>query len=445
MVTRVITADFSKRQGRVKPLSGAIGGPRFGIDLECDLTEEYSTLGVPYVRVSDVEKPYGGGRYIDIHNIFPDPSLDERFPEAYNFAPTDRYLTAVRACGAEIYLRLGESLDPYEVRPHIRPHTDYEKWARICERIIAHYNNGWGGGYKLGIKYVEIWPSADRRAGWGGTDEEYFQLYRAVSLRLREKFPRLKIGGYSSGGFFSLNHFDGTDEERGYVDFLDKFLTFVTDEDTKCPLDFLSWECRAESPEELALHAKYAASYLLQYRLRRTASIVSSFSLATGGVGEQYARREYPSELASALIIAEKSDIDMMFYDSLDPRHSPVLTVDDGKDIHRYAAYEVLRAFGVLYKNGSVIPTTDDFRREIYTLGAASQNTGALLVVTRDFSGMIEVEVKGADFATYSIKGVTGGGKRGTGFSSSEENIPMTDTIRLRCGKGEVYLITFAK
>lgn len=445
MLSRSVSVDLDRRGGKVKPLGGAVCGPRFGIDLECDLREEYRALGVSYVRVSDVEPPYGGGRFVDIHNIFPDPMLDERFPESYNFAPTDRYLSAIKECGAQIFLRLGESRDKYEVRPHLRPHTDYEKWARICERIIAHYNLGWGGGFKLGIKYVEIWPAADRASGWGGTEEEYFSFYRTVSLHLREKFPKLKIGGCSSGGFFSLDHFDGTEEQRGYVDFLDRFLAYVTDEDTECPLDFLSWECLAESPEQLSLYSRYAASYLAQYRLRRTASIISSFNLSTAPRCEQFARREYPSELAASLIIAQKSDIDMLFYDSLDPRQSPILTIDDGAAVHRYAAYEVLRSFGIIYKIGSLAYTSDDYGREIYTLGAVSDDAAAMLIVTRDYSGMIEVEVKGGGFSRYSIKGVTGGGNRGVGYSSSEENIPLSDTIRLRCGRCEVYLITFMK
>ncbi len=443
MVTRIITADFGKRLGKVKPLGGVIGGPRFGLDLQYDLSTEYRDLAVPMVRVADVERPHGGGRYLDIHNIFPDPALDERFPESYNFAPTDRYLLAVKECGAGIYLRLGESLDTYEVRPYLRPRMTVEKLARVCEKIIAHYNMGWGGGYKLGIRYVEIWPCADRAAGFGGTGEEYFELYRALSLYLREKFPKLKIGGYSSGGFFALNHFSGKGEEKKYIDFLEKFLSYVTAKDTKCPLDFLSWECSADSPEELSLHSRYAASYLSQYKLKRTESIISSFRLATAPEGEQHARREYPSELAASLIIAEKSDIDMMFYNSLDPRGSAVITLDDGKTPHPYAAYEVLRAFGALYKCGTAISTTDDFRREIYTLGATSDTSGALLVVTREFSGMIEIEIKGSAFSTYSIKGITGGGKRGEGYSRTEENIPLSGNIKLRAGKCEVYLLTF--
>lgn len=445
MVTRIITADFSRRLGKIKPLLGVIGGPRFGLDLEYDLTAEYRALSVPMVRVADVERPHGGGRYLDIHNVFPDRELDERLPESYNFAPTDRYLLAVKECGAGIYLRLGESVDTYEVRPYLRPKMSYEKLARVCEKIIAHYNAGWGGGYKLGIKYVEIWPSADRSSGFSGTAEEYFELYRTVSRHLKEKFPKLKIGGYSSGGFFSLNHFSANGVEREYIDFLEKFLGYVTARDTECPLDFFSWECHADSPEELALHARYATSYLAQYRLKRTESIISSFRIATAPATEQYARREYPSELAASLVIAEKSEVDMMFYNSLDPRGSAAITLDDGKTPHPYAAYQVLSAFGALYRCGTLVPTTDDFRREIYTLAAASDTEGALLVVTREFSGMIELEIKDSAFTTYSIKGIAGGGARGEGYSRTEENIPLNGNIRLRAGKGEIYLLTFKR
>lgn len=446
MVMRTVSVDFGKKIGKIKPLMGSIGGPMFGIDLSCDLTDVYRELNIPAVRVSDVEPPFGSGRFLDIHNIFPDPDLDERFPESYNFAPTDAYLSAVKASGAEIYLRLGESRDPYELKRHLRPHTSYEKWARICEKIIAHYNKGWGSGFKFGIKYVEVWSGADTPFGWSGTQEEYFAFYRTVAMHLKEKFPRLRIGAYSSGGFFSLNHFDGTQEQKGYVDFLDAFLSYVSNKATSAPIDFLSWECRAESPEELSLHSNYARSYLSQYGLRRTESIVSAFSLATAPDSEQYNRRGYPAELASALIIAEKSGIDMMFCDSLDPRSgkNAVFSLDDRRTVHKYSAYEVMRAYGLLYSLATAVETTDDYRREIYSLAAASQSEGALLIVTREFSGNIELSIKNSQFVSYSIKGMIGGGERGTGFSTSEESIAIgTGRFTLKVGKNEVYIITF--
>ncbi len=445
MVMRAVSVDFSRKGGKIKPLGAAVSGPRFGIDLSVDLSDIYRELGTPMVRVCDVETPYGSGRYLDIHNLFPDPALDERFPESYNFAPTDTYLNAVKASGAEIYLRLGESRDPYELKPYLKPTAPPEKWARICEKIIAHYNQGWGGGYKLGIKYVEIWPGADTSSGWSGTREEYFSFYRTVANHLREKFPRLKIGAYSSGGFFSLNHFDGTPEQKGYIEFMEGFLSYISKKHSAAPLDFLSWECRAESPEELSLHSNYARAYLAQYGLRRTQSIVSAFSLATAPAPEQCSRRAYPAELASALIIAQKSGIDMMFYDTLDPRSdkNAIFSLDDRKTPHTYSAYEVMRSYGQLYRLGSTVESTDDYRREIYTLAAASSDEGAVLLVTRDFSGTVELNIKNSPFTVYSIKGLIGGGERGRGYSTSEENVSLgIGRFNLKVGKNEVYFIT---
>lgn len=445
MVARTVSVDFSRKIGRIKPVSGVNTGPLFGADLSLDLTDAYRELGIPAVRVADVEPPYGAGRLVDIRNVFPDPELDERFPESYNFAPTDAYLEAVKATGAEIYLRLGESRDPYEIKPRLHPHLTADKWARVCEKIIAHYNRGWGCGFKHGIKCVEIWSGADTPEGWCGTREEYFELYRTVATHLKSVFPKLKIGAYSSGGFFALNHYDASPKEKSYVDFLEAFLSYTSKKATHAPLDFLSWECRAETPEELSLHSNYARSYLAQYGHKRAASIVSSFSLMPRDGQRQFEERDYPAELASSLIIAQKSAIDMMFLHTLDPRsrHNVVLTLDDCRTVHKYAAYGVLEAFGKLAKCGSAVQTTDDFRREIYTLAAMGDGCGALLIVTRNFSGSIEVNIKNSPFTEYSIKGIVGGGERGAGYSSERCGIPIgRGSFSIKAGKCEVYLVT---
>jgi hypothetical protein len=76
MVARTVSVDFSKKIGKIKPVSGVNSGPLFGMDLSCDLTESYRELAVPVVRVSDIGIPYSGGRFIDVGNVFPDPALD---------------------------------------------------------------------------------------------------------------------------------------------------------------------------------------------------------------------------------------------------------------------------------------------------------------------------------------------------------------------------------
>ncbi len=441
MVQKNVSINFDKKAGRLRPVNGMNKGPLFGQDLSVDFTEEFATMCVPMVRVSDVEPPHGG-RFVDLHNVFPDFSLDERFELSYNFAPTDEYLGAVKRSGAEIFLRLGESYDPYEIKPYYKLPRDPDKWAAVCERILAHYNEGWGRGFKWGIKYVELTCDVDmERSGIDISD--YFSFYRAVATRLKARFPRVRIGAYSSGGFFSLNHYNATPVQRNYVETLEKFLDLAGAEPS-LPLDFLSWKCYAETPEELSLHASYARNYLDQSGFRKTLSIVSEFNLLGAGTGELFSRRDYPAKLVASLVIAQKSSIDMMFYADADPRSKKncLYTLDDGITKRYRAAYRALCAFGALAELKSLAECTGDFWREIYTLAAYNGYDGAALVVTRDFDGLIELSVSGGDFASYSIMGLVGGAERGEGFASEQQNVPLGEgKILLRAGKNQVYLV----
>ena len=150
-------------------------------------------------------------------------ALDERFEASFNFAPTDRYLASVKETGADIFLRLGESPEPYEVKRYTS-FFDAEKVARVFERIIAHYNKGWGNGFKYNIKYVEIMCDADTAAAWSRTPEEYYSFYSTVAKYLKEKYPKIKVGAYSSGGFYSLNHYGAPQGVRRYIKFLEGFI-----------------------------------------------------------------------------------------------------------------------------------------------------------------------------------------------------------------------------
>ena len=445
MIKRTVNIDFSRKIGKLKPVNCLNNGPLFGINLDSDFTEEYKEMRPPLVRLSGIEAPYQSSRFLDIHCIFPDINLDERFEASYNFGPTDKYIAALKECGADIFLRLGESREPFEVKKYTRVPSDYGKIARICEKIIAHYNKGWANGFKYNIKYVEIMCDVDTADGWCGTPDEYYEYYTVVANHLKEAFPKLRVGAYSSGGFFSLNHYDGTKEEKGYVDFLDGFLEYITRKKT-APLDFFSWKCYAESPEEISLHANYAKSYLGQYGLRKTQSIISEFNLRGTDKGA-YLERQYPAELSRAMIIAEKSSVDMMFYSHLAPdsRYNALYSVDERQDKHYYSAYHVMCAFGALGALGNVVDSTEDYRREIYSLATLGESKGACVFSTADYSGVVEINITGKAFGTYSIKGIIGGGERGRGFFTEERGLPLrNDSITLRVGKNEVYFLTFS-
>lgn len=446
MNIRNVTVDFSKKSGKMRPLNSLNSGPLFGIDMSLDYREEYRSLCVPFVRTDRVEYPHGSDRYVDIHCLFPDFSLEERFEASYNFAPTDRYLLAIKDTGAEIFLRLGETADPYEIKPYIKKPKDILKWARVCEKIIAHYNEGWGHGFKLGIKYVEIMCDIDEPDGWQGNVEEYFELYRVVANHLRQRFPRLRIGAYSSGGFFALNHWNGTPLQKGYVETLEKFLDYIGSKETSAPLDFLSWKCTAANAEELSLHANYAKNYLIQSGFRRAQSILTRFDILPLGELPRHKEREYPSRLLSALITAQKSSIDMLFLAEADPRAElcSLYCTEDRASKHYFAPYRAMEIFGQLYRLGTEVETDGDYRKELSTLAATDGTDGAILLVTRDYSGIIEVDVKGANYSAYTLRGLIGGGQRGEGYYSSDKPAELKDgRLLLRVGKHEVYLISF--
>ena len=445
MIKRAVNIDFSKKIGKIKPVNCLNNGPRFGIDLDLDFTDQYKEMKPPFVRVSGVESPYASSRYLDIHCIFPDMELDERFDASYNFAPTDKYLASIKDTGAEIFLRLGESREPYEVKKYTYPPQNNEKIARICEKIIAHYNKGWANGFKYNIKYVEIMCDVDTEAGWYGKPEEYYALYSTVANHLKEVYPKLKVGAYSSGGFFSLNHYDGTAEQKSYIDFMEGFFGYIT-KVNKAPLDFFSWKCYAESPEEISLHTNYAKSYLGQYGLRKTQSVISEFNLLGTDTGA-YLDRKYPAALARAMIIAEKSSADMMFYSHLAPnsKWNALYSLDERLDKHFYSAYHVMTAFGALSSLGNVVDSTEDYRTEIYSLATLGDSTGVCVFSTADYSGVVEINLTGKAFSTYSIKGIIGGGERGRGFFTEERGLPLRNgTITLRVGKNEVYFLSFS-
>ena len=445
MIKRTVNIDFSRKIGKLKPVNCLNNGPFFGIDLDVDFTEQYKQMRPQLIRLSAIEAPYASSRFLDIHCIFPDMELDERFEASYNFAPTDKYLAAVKDTGAEIFIRLGESSEPHEVKRHTRPPRDNAKLARICERIIAHYNKGWANGFKYNVKYVEIMCDVDTPGGWHGEPMEYYELYSTVATHLKEVYPKLRVGAYSCGGFFSLNHYDGTPEQKSYIDFMEGFFEYIT-RTRPTPLDFFSWKCYAESPEEISLHANYARSYLGQYGLRKTQSIISEFNLLGTDTG-YYLDRKYPAALARAMIIASKSNVDMMFYSHLSPysRWNALYSLNERCEKHFYSAYHVMTAFGALSALGDVVDSTEDYRTEIYSLATLGEDSGVCVFSTADYSGVVEINISGKSFTTYSIKGIIGGGDRGQGFFTEERGLPLkNDSITLRVGKNEVYFLKFS-
>lgn len=222
-----VTVDFNKPNGKIRPLHGVNQGPMTKV-FTYDAREEFKEMAIPYCRLHDTEYPYGSGEFVDIPCIFKNFDADENDPQSYNFGLTDEYISKIIEVGAKPFYRLGVSIEHAPVKRYIYPPKDYEKWTRICEHIIMHYNEGWANGYHWNIEYWEIWAESDGHGNlWLGTPEEFYRLYCVSATYLKKRFPDLKIGGCGW--------------TRAYNDFTVGFLEYISSQPDKIPLDFYSW------------------------------------------------------------------------------------------------------------------------------------------------------------------------------------------------------------
>ena len=224
----------SSTAAKVKPLGGVNSGPKVGYGIYAntktydnktgpsvyiDGTDLYSQLAPQYVRLHDVEFPFGHNRFIDVHCYLEDTSAGH----ARYFSDSDAYVDSILAASprAKIIFRLGESIaftpqiNPYAVRP-----SDYAAWSQAACEIAEHYI----AKYPEVPWYFEIWnepeldsgrqfataPNVDPGAqSINGTAPyaDYVNLYKVAAKALgalQAKYPNctVKVGpaGFSGGG-----------------------------------------------------------------------------------------------------------------------------------------------------------------------------------------------------------------------------------------------------
>lgn len=113
------------------------------------------------------------------------------------------------------------------------PPKDMDKWGEICGEIASHY-----AAKSWPLAANEIWnepdwfdASTNSMAFYGGTWEEYLEIYKYAAQGIRTANPYATVGGLSLATFSNA-------VEDGKVH---QFLKFVEEE--KLPLDFISYHC----------------------------------------------------------------------------------------------------------------------------------------------------------------------------------------------------------
>ena len=370
-----ITVNFAELKGSIKALHGVNNSPV----THGDPIPTFREAGIPYVRLHDSMGRYGGTCYVDVPNIFTDFSADENDPASYHFEFTDAYLAGLVASGCQIFYRLGVTIEnSYKIR---RVHTDipedFDKWARICEHIVAHYNEGWADGFHYGIEYWEIWNEPENPPMWGGTREDYFRLYETAALHLKKRFPSIKVGGYAGCGFYCV-----TRENMGefYESFMEWFDLFLERMSGRVPLDFFSWHLYTDDPRELEAHAAYVNEKLYEYGCYETENIFNEWNY----IDSKHTRfddmktAEGAAFVAAAFSVMQYGPVDKaMYYDALPTRsYCGLYHFPSQRPAKPWYAF---KAFNELYRLGACAPAASD-DKTLYPIAASGGEEKAILL-----------------------------------------------------------------
>ncbi|MBQ8375124.1 MAG: hypothetical protein IJX98_06110 [Clostridia bacterium] len=374
-----VKVDFSKTVGKMKPMhavnNGPVGGGVRAIKGNFQL---YQDLKIPYARLHDASffSSYGGEWSVDVHRIFCDFDADENDPASYDFVPTDGYLQRIQAAGTQVFYRLGASIEHGKKKGTFPP-KDYAKWARICEHIILHYNEGWANGFHMGIKYWEIWNEPDCKNAdgsnpcWQGTEEEFFEFFKTAAKYLKGKFPDLKIGGpavcFLGSGF------------------ADRFLPYCRAYGV--PLDFFSYHCYTNRLEKFSYIVDEFKQKLTENGYGKAETILNEWNYVRGWLGEEM-EYSFASEkglkgssfVAGAMAIGQARELDMLMY--YDARPSGMNGIWATETYRPLKTYFVLKAFSELYEMGTNVQSqaTDG----LYAVAATDGKTSGVLITYYD-------------------------------------------------------------
>ena len=396
-----VSFDFNRVTSQMKPLHGVNNSPA----ALRKPVETFTDAGIPYMRTHDTMGAFGGAHFIDVPNIFRDFDADENDPESYDFAFTDAYIGNIIKSGTKIFYRLGVTIENnWDIRAYnIHPPKDFHKWARICEHIIRHYNEGWANGFHHNIEYWEIWNEPENPPMWRGTREQFYELYSVAANHLKDRFPNIKVGGYAGCGFAYVTGHQKNEFFKSFVTFFDEFLDYISAPETRAPLDFYSWHIYIADPNVIAAHAKYVREKLDEKGFCETEHMLNEWNRMYADVPENYEEQRNhkgASFCAQSLAIMQESSISKaMYYDAYPARRYCGLY--DFPGYRPTKTYYSFYAYNRLYRLGGCVGVKVFADEQVSAMAATDGEAKAILLANySDKEQHILLDLEGVDEKT---------------------------------------------
>lgn len=389
--------------GIVKPMNAVNNGPT------SDTFDNYKALEIPFARTHDTALGESYGRYcVDIDLVFPDWERNPSDPKAYDFAVTDKVIADIVSAGTEPFYRLGQSIEHQVKKYGTWPPKDNKKWARICEGIIRHYNEGWADGFHYGIRYWEIWNEPDLEGEdvrtvapktWGGTDGQFYDLFETAAKYLKKTFPDLKIGGPASCGNW-----------KWAKAFLDEMAS------RKVPMDFFSWHIYHYRPEKVRENALEFRKMLDDAGYAGTESILDEWNFVRNWDTKfNYSIQSLKtvkgaSFVAACMSLLQDMPVDMAMY--YDFRPSTCWCGAFSREVQDVLPpYYAFYAWNKLVERGRALKVSlgDELKDDIFCTAAKGADGGMAILVVRYNSDNNELVTK--DY-TLQVPGIDLSGKK---------------------------------
>ena len=396
-----LTIDFASDAGKIKPMNAVNNGPVYtkNSDQNSGNLADYTAANIPFARTHDASffPKYGGAHTVDVHMIFPNFDADPYSPESYDFQLTDEYLETIQMAGTQVFYRLGSKIEHESKKYGTLPPKDFTKWAVICEHIIMHINEGWANGHHMGVVYWEIWNEPDEYDKcWGGTPEQFHELFAITAKHLKSQFPHLKIGGPAVTGY----------NEKWLRPFFKKLRS------EQIPLDFYSWHCYSRTVEWVAECARRHRALLDEYGYTETESILNEWNYVTGFCGDDwiYSIEKIISMKGAAFAAAVMSacqtePVDLLMY--YDARPCVMNGLFSFYTYKRLKGYYAISSWGEMLKKGNARRISCSVPN-IYAAAAGDEN-GIMALITyyidhdEAAAKTFTVKLEGIDDAPRSI------------------------------------------
>ena len=213
-----------------------VTGPLAHIWKECAGSDRAAiTLRESWRQDLDRWRTEAGLKRVRFHGIFNDelgvyaPSILNRGKQAQpNFQNVDRVYDGLLTRGVSPFIEL--SFMPKTLASsdrafgfyggNISPPTSNDAWVGFIKSFVGHLIDRYGLAVVREWPF-EVWNEADLPFFWTGTQQQYFELYKATAVAIKSIDGSLKVGGPATSGALWITEFATyCSENNAPVDFV---------------------------------------------------------------------------------------------------------------------------------------------------------------------------------------------------------------------------------